>query len=232
MQIIPAKTPGFVKTLFPNFVWNINTDKKELYLTFDDGPTPGITHWVLQTLKQYNAKATFFCIGNNIEKYPEIFKNILDEGHVVGNHTYNHLKGWKHQTKDYIEDTEKTQNLITPTIQKLNSKPFHSNIGNLQFENWNLKLFRPPYGKFKTKQSKELQDLGYKIVLWDVLSYDWDKSVAEETCLKNVTSTAKEGSIIVFHDSVKASTNLNYVLPKILKHYAEKGFQFKAIRAI
>ena len=99
MQIIPAKTPGFVKTLFPNFVWNIDTDKRELYLTFDDGPTPEITDWVLQTLKQYNAKATFFCIGNNIEKHPEIFQSIITEGHTIGNHTFNHLKGWKHKTK-------------------------------------------------------------------------------------------------------------------------------------
>jgi peptidoglycan/xylan/chitin deacetylase (PgdA/CDA1 family) len=225
MQIIPAKTPGFVKTLFPNFVWNIKTTKKELYLTFDDGPTPEITEWVLQTLEQYHAKATFFCIGNNIEKHPEIFKDILNKGHVVGNHTYNHLKGWKHETKDYVEDTEKAQNLI-------NSNSIYSHIGDLKFDHLNLKLFRPPYGKFKAKQSKKLQDLRYTIVLWDVLSYDWDKSVTEETCLKNITSAAKEGSIVVFHDSVKASKNLKYVLPKVLKHYKEQGYEFKAIREI
>ncbi|MFK7832779.1 MAG: polysaccharide deacetylase family protein [Winogradskyella sp.] len=220
MKIIPAKTPDFVKTLFPNFIWNIATKDKVLYLTFDDGPTPEITDWVLSTLKDFNAKATFFCIGNNIEKHPEIFENILTEEHSIGNHTYNHLKGWKHKTKHYIEDVLKTQSLI-------NSKTQNHQHWNLEFKDCDLGLFRPPYGKFKTKQSKQLQNLGYKIVLWDVLSYDWDNSVTEATCLKNVTSAAKEGSIIVFHDSLKASRNLKYVLPKVLEYYSEKGFAFK-----
>ena len=104
MQIIPAKTPGFVKTLFPSFVWNVSTTEPIIYLTFDDGPTPEITDWVLQTLDSYNAKATFFCIGNNINKHPEIFERILKNKHAIGNHTYNHLKGWKHKTKNYIKD--------------------------------------------------------------------------------------------------------------------------------
>jgi peptidoglycan/xylan/chitin deacetylase (PgdA/CDA1 family) len=212
MQIIPAKTPGFVKTLFPNFVWNINTDKKELYLTFDDGPTPEITEWVIQNLKQFNAKATFFCIGNNINKHPEIFQKILNEDHAIGNHTYNHLKGWKHKTKDYYKDVLKTEKVIYDFIS-----------------NTNTPLFRPPYGKFKNKQSKKLLERGYRVILWDVLSYDWDFSVTEETCLHNVISAAKEGSIIVFHDSVKASRNLKYVLPKVLKYYSERDYVFKAI---
>jgi peptidoglycan/xylan/chitin deacetylase (PgdA/CDA1 family) len=212
MQIIPAKTPGFVKTLFPNFVWNIDTNKKELYLTFDDGPTPEITDWVLQTLKQFSAKATFFCIGKNIEKHPEIFRNIIDEGHTIGNHTYNHLKGWKHKTKVYYKDVLKTAKILE------NYKPDDSEP-----------LFRPPYGKFKNKQRKKLLEKGYQIILWDVLSYDWDKDVTEQTCLNNVVSAAKEGSIVVFHDSVKASLNLKYVLPKVLEYYTERGFVFKAI---
>lgn len=212
MQIIPAKTPGFVKTLFPSFVWNINTDNKELYLTFDDGPTPEITDWVLKILKQYNAKATFFCIGNNIKKHPDIFQNIIEEDHAIGNHTYNHLKGWKHKSKDYINDVLETEVIIN------------------KFQNdYNKKLFRPPYGKFKTKQSKQLQELDYKIILWDVLSYDWDKLVSEETCLTNVTLSAKEGSIIVFHDSIKASRNLRFALPKVLEHYTKQGYKFKTI---
>lgn len=212
MQIIPAKTPGFVKTLFPNFVWNVNTIKKELYLTFDDGPTPEITDWVLQTLKAFNAKATFFCIGKNIEEHPEVFQNIINEGHSTGNHTFNHLKGWKHKTKNYINNALETEVIINK-FQINNSE----------------KLFRPPYGKFKNKQIKKLLELGYKIILWDVLSYDWDISVTEETCLNNVTSAANEGSIIVFHDSVKASRNLKYVLPKVLEYYSKKGFEFKAL---
>ena len=212
MQIIPAKTPGFVKTLFPNFVWNIDTDKKELYLTFDDGPTPEITDWVLQILKQYHAKATFFCIGNNIEKYPEVFQNIINERHSIGNHTYNHLKGWKHKSKIYINDVLETETVINK-FQRVN----------------NEKLFRPPYGKFKNKQSKKILELNYRIILWDVLSYDWDRSVSEKTCLNNVISAAKEGSIIVFHDSIKASRNLKYVLPKVLDYYTKKGYIFKAL---
>ncbi|WP_138432275.1 polysaccharide deacetylase family protein [Winogradskyella algicola] len=215
MKIIPAKTPGFVKTLFPKFVWNINTKKKELYLTFDDGPTPEITDWVLQTLQEYNAKATFFCIGKNIESHPDIFQSILKQGHSVGNHTYNHLKGWKTKTKDYIDDVERTQNLMNSKIENHRSS----------LEN----LFRPPYGKFKSKQSRVLQELGYEIVLWDVLSYDWDKSISEKACLENIIPKAKEGSIIVFHDSIKASKNLKYVLPKVLDYYSKKEFGFKAL---
>ncbi len=211
MKIIPAKTPGLVKTLFPSYVWNIDTKAKELYLTFDDGPTPEITEWVLDMLNRYNAKATFFCIGNNIEKHPEIFESILKKEHAIGNHTYNHLKGWKHKTKAYINDVILTDELIK-------SK-------NSESEN----LFRPPYGKFKTKQSKQIQELGYKVVMWDILSYDWDKSVSEETCLKNIISAAKEGSIVVFHDSVKASRNLKYALPKVLDYYSEKGYAFKSL---
>ncbi|WP_179344302.1 polysaccharide deacetylase family protein [Winogradskyella ursingii] len=217
MQIIPAKTPGFVKTLFPNFVWNINTDKKELYLTFDDGPTPEITEWVLDNLKSYNAKATFFCIGNNIEKHPAIFQKIIDEGHTVGNHTYNHLKGWKHKTKNYVEDVVKSQDLMNSLFINRNSS-----ITN---------LFRPPYGKFKSNQSKKIMELGYRIILWDVLSYDWDKTVSEKSCLENVTSAAKEGSIVVFHDSLKASRSLKYTLPKVLEYYNERGFEFKSLNA-
>lgn len=222
MQIIPAKTPGFVKTLFPNFVWNINTENKKLFLTFDDGPTPEITNWVLETLAEYNAKATFFCIGNNIEKYPDIFQNILLQGHTVGNHTYNHLKGWKHKTNIYVEDVENAQSL-------LNSKKTNAIDYGLEFETWDLKLFRPPYGKFKNKQSKELLTKGYRIILWDVLSYDWDNSVNEDDCFNNVVSSAKEGSIVVFHDSLKASRNLKYTLPKVLEHYSKKGYEFKAL---
>jgi peptidoglycan/xylan/chitin deacetylase (PgdA/CDA1 family) len=220
MQIIPTKTPGFVKSLFPNFVWNIDTKNNELYLTFDDGPTPEITDWVLQTLNRYNAKATFFCIGNNIEKHPQIFKNILSQGHSIGNHTFNHLKGWKHKTKDYIEDVIKTEGLIKSILLNSEIEKHQTSLVN---------LFRPPYGKFKNNQSKKLLESGYRIILWDVLSYDWDKSVAEENCLQNVISAAKAGSIIVFHDSVKASRNLKYTLPKVLEFYTEKGFVFNAI---
>ncbi|RNC88435.1 MAG: polysaccharide deacetylase family protein [Winogradskyella sp.] len=207
MALIPAKTPGFVKTLFPNFIWNIDTDNSEIYLTFDDGPTPKITRWVLEQLKHYNAKATFFCIGKNIENYPDIFRDILFDGHNVGNHTFNHLKGWKYKTKHYLTDVSQCQQLM------------HSST----------KLFRPPYGKFKSKQAKKLQQLGYKIIMWDVLSFDWDSNVTQQQCLKNVTSSVKKGSIVVFHDSEKAFGNLKYVLPSVLEYYTNKGFEFKAL---
>lgn len=215
MHIIPAKTPDIVKIVFPNFIWNIDTDNKEIFLTFDDGPTPEITNWVLNTLKLYNAKATFFCIGNNIEKYPLVFQNIINEGHSIGNHTYNHLNGWKHKTKPYLEDISRTQKLIDSKAE--------------EYQYTKVNLFRPPYGKIKPKQSKQILDLGYKIIMWDVLSYDWDIYVTEENCLKNVISTAKEGSIIVFHDSIKASRNLKYALPKVLEYYKNRGFRFLSI---
>lgn len=211
MKLIPAKTPSFVKSLFPNFTWNIDTKKQELYLTFDDGPTPEITPWVLEQLKTYNAKATFFCIGSNVEKHPEILKSIIDEGHTIGNHTYNHLKGWKHKTKDYLVDVE----LAQKAINKISLS--------------NSKLFRPPYGKFKTKQAKQLQKSDYKIVMWDVLSFDWDVAVSQKECLDNIINSANEGSIIVMHDSLKAEQNLKYVIPKVLEYYSEKGFEFKAL---
>ncbi|WP_299098634.1 polysaccharide deacetylase family protein [uncultured Winogradskyella sp.] len=221
MQIIPAKTPDFVKALFPNFIWNINTKNKEIYLTFDDGPTPEITNWVLDLLNKFDAKATFFCIGSNIDKHPDIFNTIIKEGHSIGNHTYNHLKGWKHKTKVYLNDIEDTQALINRNISLITNKDANSLS--------RVKLFRPPYGKFKSKQSKLIQNLGYKIILWDVLSYDWDKSISEEACLNNVITAAKEGSIIVFHDSIKAFPNLKYALPKVLEHFSNQGFRFKRI---
>ncbi|SHG69666.1 polysaccharide deacetylase family protein [Winogradskyella jejuensis] len=220
MKLIPAKTPGFVKSLFPSFIWNIDTNQQELYLTFDDGPTPEITPWVLDTLKQYNAKATFFCIGANIEKHPDIFESIIAEGHSVGNHTYNHPKGWKHKTRYYIQNVFKCEAVI--------SKQSTSTALSVTEEE-KSKLFRPPYGKFKTKQAKQLQNLGYSIVMWDVLSFDWDAKVSEQECLNNIINSTKNGSIIVMHDSVKASRNLKAVLPKILEYYSERGFDFKLI---
>lgn len=238
MKLIPAKTPGFVKSLFPNFIWNIDTKKQELYLTFDDGPTPEITPWVLQQLKAHNAKATFFCIGSNVEKHPEIFKSIIENGHSIGNHTHNHLKGWKHKTKGYIEDVKKAQHILdkfhTSTRFDSTQRTKLTGTVNENSEIVNLKssiknLFRPPYGKFKTKQAKELQKLGYDIVMWDVLSFDWDASVSEEECSNNILNSTKNGSIIVLHDSLKAERNLKYVLPKVLEYYSHKGLNFKAL---
>lgn len=201
--------------MFPNYVWDMNTVEKVLYLTFDDGPTPDITDWTLNTLNQYGAKATFFCIGNNIEKHPSIFKNIQDEGHTVGNHTYNHVKGWKTKTEAYIDEVLKTQKIIDSTF------------GNQQ--SGMLKLFRPPYGQITTEQGKTLRNLGYKIIMWDVLAFDWEDSISSEQCYQNLISNATAGSIIVLHDSVKASKHLHYALPRVLDFFSEKGFEFRRI---
>lgn len=206
--MIPIKTPSIVKRLFPNYVWDIKTRDKSIFLTFDDGPTPEITCWVLNQLKAFNAKATFFCIGDNIEKYPHIYQSIIEQEHTVGNHTYNHLKGWATKTPKYISNIELTEKLICS------------------------KLFRPPYGKLKRKQGKILIEKGYKIIMWDVLSLDWDKSINGEQCYQNVIKNAAPGSIIVFHDSVKASKNLYETLPRVLKFFSQKGYSFKALNYI
>lgn len=215
MPFTPVKTPKVVKSLFPNYIWNIDTLQKDIYLTFDDGPTPEITQWTLDTLAKYNAKATFFCIGANIEKHPNIFLNIIKAGHSIGNHTQQHLKGWKTNTKAYLKDIEKAQKVVK------------SKILNSQFKIQNL--FRPPYGKITPKQGKALLEKGYNIIMWDVLSYDWDKTVSKEDCLNNVISKTQNGSIVVFHDSVKAFKNMQYVLPKVLKYYTEAGYRFKSL---
>jgi len=217
VKLTPTKTPLVVKKMFPEYVWDISTSQKELYLTFDDGPKPEVTNWVLNTLNQFNAKATFFCIGDNVKKYPELFKQVLDEGHSVGNHTHNHIKGWTTKTKIYLENVFKAEDAIC----------LQSSVLNHQTQIVNL--FRPPYGQIKPKQGKKLLARGYKIVMWDVLSFDWDKSVSNEECLNNVISKCKNGSIIVFHDSIKASNNMKFALPKVLEHFTEKGFSFERI---
>jgi peptidoglycan/xylan/chitin deacetylase (PgdA/CDA1 family) len=210
-----VKTNYFVKKIFPNYVWNIPNNENKVFLTFDDGPIPEITEWTLEQLKKYDAKATFFCIGNNIEKHPEIFNNIITQGHAIGNHTFNHLNGWKNSTEDYIENVKLCQSQITNP----KSHPSDSELAQQI-----LNLFRPPYGKIKPSQSKILRKLGYKIIMWDILSYDFDQTITPEKCLDNVLKNIVNGSIIVFHDNVKAEQNLKYALPKTLAFLKEKGF--------
>lgn len=211
MTFTPIKTPIVAKKLFSNYIWDIPTNEKVVYLTFDDGPTPEITNWVLNTLKQYQAKATFFCIGNNIENHPEIFQDIFNDGHSIGNHTNNHIRGWKTNSKAYLNNVSDAEEIIKKQASSTN-------------------LFRPPYGQITPKQGKSLIELGYKIIMWDVLSFDWDKNITPETCLNNVISKTTNGSIIVFHDSIKASKNMQYALPKILEYFSNKEYQFKALR--
>ena len=204
-----VKTPQFVKRIFPQYIWNQVTTKKVIYLTFDDGPTPIITHWVLDELKKHQAKATFFCIGKNVAHYPDIASAILKQGHTIGNHTQNHLNGWFSDTNAYVNDVEKANQ----QINKFTSQ----------------RLFRPPYGKIKPSQANKLQKQGCQIVMWDVLSADFDTTITKEKCLQNVLKNTQNGSIVVFHDSVKASGKLQYVLPKVLDYFAENGFEFKAL---
>lgn len=210
-----VKTNYFVKKIFPNYVWDIPNNENKVFLTFDDGPIPEITEWTLEQLKKYDAKATFFCIGNNIEKHPDIFNNIITQGHAIGNHTFNHLNGWKNSTEDYIENVKLCQSQITNP----KSHPSDSELAQQI-----LNLFRPPYGKIKPSQSRILRKLGYKIIMWDILSYDFDQTVTPEKCLDNVLKNVLNGSIIVFHDNVKAEQNLKYALPKTLAFLKEKGF--------
>lgn len=217
MNLIPAKTPRLLKGLYPNFTWDIPNDQNAVYLTFDDGPTPEITEWTLNLLSSYNAKATFFCVGENIEKYPDIFKAILSHGHVIGNHTYNHPGGWKTKTATYVEQVIKTQKLIEEHGSDFTDK------------SKTPKLFRPPYGKISRKQGRQLIGLGYKIIMWDVLAFDWKDSISKEKSAKNVISNAQSGSIIVFHDSFKAAERMQYALPKTLEFFSKKGFVFKSI---
>lgn len=206
MKLHWVKTHRTIKKIFSNYVWDIPNTENNVYLTFDDGPTPEITQWTLNHLKNYNAKATFFCIGDNIRKHPEVFKELLKDGHSIGNHTFNHLNGWKTNTKEYIENT----------------KLFEEEYSKLTHEK--CTLFRPPYGKIKPSQSKILRKMNYKIIMWDVLSVDFDAAITPEQCLENVLQNISAGSIIVFHDSVKAYSNLEYVLPRTLEFLKQKGF--------
>jgi len=185
-------------------LWRVKTQEKKIYLTFDDGPQPAITDWVLDILKEHNAKATFFCVGENVRKHNDVYKRILAEGHSVGNHTYNHLYGWRTDTKRYIENTKKCAELV------------------------DSKLFRPPYGRMKPSQYSKLKQ-HYSIVMWDVLSGDFDQKITKEKCLKNVLDYSREGSIVLFHDSIKAKANMEFALPIFLKQFSEKGFVFEKL---
>jgi peptidoglycan-N-acetylglucosamine deacetylase len=224
MSFYWIKTNALIKKILSNYVWDIPNAENKIYLTFDDGPTPEITEWVLEELKKYNAKATFFCIGDNVEKYPEIFKKIINEGHSIGNHTFNHLNGWRTSTAEYLENV----NLCESSILNLKSNPSVSERAK-QILNLKSAIFRPPYGKIKLSQSRKLRQLGYKIIMWDVLSADFDSSISKEKCLDNVIKYTKSGSIIVFHDSTKAFPNLEYTLPKALKYWTAKGFVFERL---
>ncbi|MGI8582935.1 MAG: polysaccharide deacetylase family protein [Chitinophagaceae bacterium] len=202
-----VKTPSLLKFFYPDCIWDIKTEGKVLYLTFDDGPDPVATSFVLEELKKYNAKATFFCVGENVEEHFNIYKNIIDQGHIVGNHTYNHLNGWRTKDKEYLDNIFKAKKIIDSN------------------------LFRPPYGKISKFQLEQLKAEKYNLkpIMWSVISGDFDEKVSGEACYLNVVKNAKEGSIVVFHDSQKAVDKVRYALPLVLKYFKEKGFEFRSI---
>ena len=200
MKISP---PKFIRKMFPDLIWQIE-DERGVYLTFDDGPTPGITEWILATLKRYNAKATFFVLGKNVELYPDLYQKILDEGHCVGNHTYSHQKGVLTSLERYLEDID----LAAYTV--------HSN------------LFRPPYARVTPSQLRAVAKR-YKVVMWSVISRDYNRKITGEMCLRGVLPYIKPGAIILFHDSENSFPNMSYALPKTLARIEEIGLKCKVI---
>jgi len=209
MQKYWAKTPQWLKKLFPaGLVWDVpDTGEPTIYLTFDDGPHPTATPFVLDQLAAYNAKASFFCVGNNVSEYPEVFDRIKAEGHAPGNHTYNHLNGWHTDNDTYLSNINKANELIGAS------------------------LFRPPYGRIRLSQIRKLRQAHpqWRVVMWDVLSGDFDTTITPEQCLHNVISNVQPGSIIVFHDSDKAWPRLSDTLPKVLEYCAQQDWQLKAL---
>lgn len=214
-----VKTNWLIKKLFSNYVWDIPNHENKVYLTFDDGPTPEITQWTLTQLKFFDAKATFFCIGDNVRKFPEIFQKVINDNHSIGNHTFNHLNGWNTEKEVYIKNVELCNQEMVESRRQKAEESITTITDNLQTE-----LFRPPYGKIKPSQSKILRKQGYKIIMWDVISYDFDATISSEKCLENVLKNVQSGSIIVFHDSKKAFQNLEFVLPRTLHFLKENGF--------
>jgi peptidoglycan-N-acetylglucosamine deacetylase len=202
-----VRTPNWLQKIFSKYIWKIKTTDKAIFLSFDDGPHPTYTPFVLNELKKYNAKATFFCIGKNVQQYPDIYKQIIDGGHSVGNHTFNHLKGRKTNDTAYIENIHEAANLI------------------------DSKLFRPPYGSIKSFQAELLMQMSrpYKIIMWTILSGDFDIRITKERCLENVLFKTKAGDIVVFHDSEKASVRMCHALPAMLEHFSNAGYYFDKI---
>ena len=199
-----VKTPAIIEKMFPSIIWNKDRNEKNLYLTFDDGPYEGISPFILDELKKYNAQATFFYLGSQIEKHPRLIRRCLKENHKIGNHTYSHLNGWSTKNSNYFEDIEKSNKLIKS------------------------ELFRPPYGRIKPSQLKKLKQ-HYKVVMWDVFSWDFDKNTNSEKCFENILNNTKNGSILVLHENKNSAENVKQVLPKLLSHYSSLGYTFKTL---
>ena len=198
------KTPKFIQKLFPEIIWNIQTSDKKIYLSFDDGPNKAVTPWVLEVLQSFNAMATFFCTGKRVEQNRHLFDKIVESGHSIGQHGYNHLSGWVSKNQSYFSDVEKAQEIIQS------------------------KFFRPPFGQIKMSQYLMLKNK-YKIVMWDVLAGDFDPKLSEESCLEKSITYSKQGTIIVFHDNIKSHDKLRYVLPRYLEHFYSLGYSAEKI---
>jgi peptidoglycan/xylan/chitin deacetylase (PgdA/CDA1 family) len=198
--------PFFLPLIIPTLTWKVKTHDKVLYLTFDDGPHPEITPWVLQQLESYQAKATFFCVGQNVEKHSATFEKVIAAGHAVGNHTFNHLSAWSHSERAYLNNIDACAKWV------------------------NSDLFRPPYGRIVPWQIQKIKDKGYEIIMWDILTRDYDHKIDIEQSIAATVKHAKPGSVIVFHDSVKAGNQLKQILPEVLKQLAQQGFHFKSLR--
>nr|WP_320118020.1 polysaccharide deacetylase family protein [uncultured Marinifilum sp.] len=202
MKLRCLRPPAILKFLFPNFVWRYNSGHKKVYLTFDDGPIPESTPWTLNLLREKNVKATFFCVGDNVKKYPQLYQQIIKDGHAVGNHTFNHLRGWSQNTLKYVENVVLASDFI------------------------DSKLFRPPYGLIKRAQAKHLL-AEYKIIMWDVLSGDYRQDITPERCYRDVMKKVRPGSILLFHNHVKADKNMRYTIPRLIDDLHEKGYEFE-----
>ncbi len=198
-------SPFWLKAYYPSYVWRVPTSEKRLFITFDDGPIPDVTEFVLETLRDYRARGTFFCIGDNIRKHPAVFKKVAEQGHALGNHTYNHLNGWKTDDVTYLANIKQCAELLPETP-----------------------LFRPPYGRIKSVQAKEILK-NKNIVMWDVLSGDFSQALSPETCLRKTIHYARPGSILLFHDSLKARRNMEYAVPRVLDHFSNLGYTFEAL---
>ena len=203
-MLYPVKMPWIMKKIAPSLIYRINTEDKNIYLTFDDGPFDETTPEILSILKSYNAKATFFCLGKNVKLYPELYHSLLENGHTTGIHGYEHLNGWKTKNREYYRDIEKASLLIDSV------------------------LFRPPYGKIRPDQIRHLKKK-YKIIMWDVLSGDFDPATSIERCKNNVLNNVSPGSIVVMHDSLKAKEKVLGILPEILKELSKRGYRFKVL---
>ncbi|MBN2275190.1 MAG: polysaccharide deacetylase family protein [Bacteroidales bacterium] len=203
--MLPTRIPGLVKRLYHSLTWDLYNCTDSVFLTFDDGPTPGVTKQVLDILKAFDALATFFCIGRNAERNPELISMIRSAGHIIGNHTYSHLNGMKTRNRDYYNDIQLARS-FTPS-----------------------ELFRPPYGMISPSQIKHLKKQ-YTIIMWDIMSYDYDPAVSREKCLDNVITSVRPGSVVVFHDSLKASEKVLYALPRVLEFVKEKGWKGSPLR--